>query len=165
MLHRIFCICFKCLEQFRWFWKRRELSGDWGVGWYFTYTGLASLGAGLHFHPFLPYIINIFFIFKQNSLDLFVHQRNDLYCPRTPGFVSGVLQLYCQYTSHCLVFRKLVWAAISHWSGRWCICSSHWSRNNLLIVIIMQTPHLASYIVSSILEAGRVDHRLNVMLP
>ena len=29
----------------------------------------------------------------------------------------------------------------------------------------VQAPHLASYIVSSILEAGRVDHRLNVMLP
>ena len=29
----------------------------------------------------------------------------------------------------------------------------------------MQTPHLASYIVSSILEVGRVDNRLNVMLP
>ena len=28
----------------------------------------------------------------------------------------------------------------------------------------VQAPHLASYIVSSILEAGRVDHRLNVML-
>ena len=29
----------------------------------------------------------------------------------------------------------------------------------------VQAPHLASYIVGSILEAGRVDHRLNVMLP
>ena len=29
----------------------------------------------------------------------------------------------------------------------------------------VQAPHLASYIVSSILEAGRVDNRLNVMLP
>ena len=29
----------------------------------------------------------------------------------------------------------------------------------------VQAPHLASYIVSSILEVGRVDNRLNVMLP
>ena len=29
----------------------------------------------------------------------------------------------------------------------------------------VQAPHLASYIVSSILEAGRVDDRLNVVLP
>ena len=29
----------------------------------------------------------------------------------------------------------------------------------------VQAPHLASYIVSSILEAGRVDNRLNVVLP
>ena len=97
MLHRIFCICFICLEQFRWFWQRRELSGDWGGGWYFTYTGLASLGAGLHFHPFLLYIINIFY--KHNSLDLFVHQCNDLYCPRTLGIVSGVFKSYCQYST------------------------------------------------------------------